>query len=535
MRALVLLLLLLLGCGDSNSADDPGGQPPLSSCATDLDCPLGLRCESSECVDETGLRPEQPEPLSFREPIAVGGRLLILSSDGNFVSILDPIRRSIRSVTLPQDPVDIAPLPDGQSAAILSRASRTLSVMDLSGDPSISRLHVGRTFEKLAVSAGGRWALLWTPDGVFPSDGTEGLVALVDLEAPSTPPVEKVLGRRHAAAFFRGADDVVIVAQGEVGIFEVEGFGTTEERGERLALPESHTEPSIRQVRLTPDGSTVLIQSLVSPDLIRIDVPSRTLTTLPLPGTPSSLALADDGTRVVAMLRDVGEAVWFDLLPGGGVVELRSASALLPRRECETAPCLHPAGNVSLSQDGRWAALSTTAADVAAFAALDLESGDVTIVPNLQKLVQRIALSPEGRTALVFHRAEPDPTIADPYEREVRRSQGYSVVALDTGTAQLQLSGSLAPEQSVFAPGGRTVAVTLVDQTLGRFRVDAVDRVGLLSRPHPLASAPEHLGVLEGETVWITQSHPLGRISFVDLLDGETNTLTGFALNGEIE
>lgn len=534
MYALVFLLLLLLGCGDSGPGDDIGGRPPLSSCTTDLDCPLGLRCESAACVDETGREPERPVPLSFQKPVAVGGRLLILSTEGNSVAILDPASRSVRSVAVPVEPVDLVAVPGRNAALILSKAARTLTLLDLGG-PSLQRQHLGRAFDKVSVSADGSRALLWTPDGVLSPDGVEGLFALVDLggltSGQPVPVIEKVVGRRHATVFFRGGSDVVVVAQSEVGIFEVEGFGSEEERGVRLPLPATHGEPSTRAIEATPDGSVVLIRSLVSPDLLVVDVPTRTLRPLALPGRPSGLALSSDGSRAVAVLRDVGEVVWFDVPSSPSAeVALHTAAVSLPERQCET--CLHPPGSVSLSADGRWAALVSTVDHVDAFATLDLDSGEWQTLAHLRKWVGRVDLAPDGRAAVVVHRSEPNPTVADPYEREVRRSEGYTIVDLETGTAQLQLTGVLVPGEAIFSPGGRRVGLSLSGE--GGFRVDAIDPAGLLSTPHPLPSRIEALGPLEGETIWISQSHPLGRISFLELVGGTMQTITGFALQGEV-
>jgi hypothetical protein len=51
-----------------------------------------------------------------------------------------------------------------------------------------------------------------------------------------------------------------------------------------------------------------------------------------------------------------------------------------------------------------------------------------------------------------------------------------------------------------------------------------------------LKSNAEDLGVLPGRpTVYISQTHDLGRISFYDTDSGEVQTITGFELNAAIE
>lgn len=328
----------------------------------------------------------------------------------------------------------------------------------------------------------------------------------------------------------------MVVAQSEIAIFDLT---QPEAPLLRIPLPASHSQPATRDALPTPDGSLLLIRSLVSPELLLFDVASRTLDSIALPGLPSDLVLSVDGSRAVVVIRELGEVIFFDLPDiAAAPVELQSVSVSLPGRDCVEPPCSMSAGRASLSRDGRLAALFTNAAPADAFAFLDLDSGIVEIVSPLHKLVDRVVLAPDGGSALVIHQAEVDPTVSDPYEREVRRSQGYSVVDLPIGRAQLQLTGTMVPGQPVFPEGGRTAAIPLADKALKQFRVDGISRETLVATPHPLASAPEFAGPLSSGgngAVWVTQTHPLGRISFLDVISGSMRTLTGFALHGEIE
>jgi hypothetical protein len=72
---------------------------------------------------------------------------------------------------------------------------------------------------------------------------------------------------------------------------------------------------------------------------------------------------------------------------------------------------------------------------------------------------------------------------------------------------------------------------------------EVLDYATLLHEQIELASPPEFLGVLPDRNAvdgveapaWVSQSHPLGRISFYDPEDGSVETLTGFELNAGIE
>jgi hypothetical protein len=50
-----------------------------------------------------------------------------------------------------------------------------------------------------------------------------------------------------------------------------------------------------------------------------------------------------------------------------------------------------------------------------------------------------------------------------------------------------------------------------------------------------LGSPPERVGILPGANqAFVAQRHPLGRVSFVDLVNDAVRTVTGFDLNSHI-
>ena len=81
-------------------------------------------------------------------------------------------------------------------------------------------------------------------------------------------------------------------------------------------------------------------------------------------------------------------------------------------------------------------------------------------------------------------------------------------------------------------------AVTLRSDAHRSYRVDALDLHSLVVSTLDLASAPQFAGALGGggdARVWVTQEHPAGRISFVDLAARTVRTATGYELNADID
>lgn len=534
MRWIFPAALLLAAACASSDAGESGDGGVLPGCVSDADCPLGLVCTNARCVDAAGLPPEEEAPVTFGRPVAVGSWLLVLSPEGNSVALLDADTLHLDSIPLPDEPIDLAPLPGADAVLILSRSGRALTYLE----PATRTLHVQqlvREFARISIAPDGAHALLWNPDGTLPADGAEGILASIDTAALAsgapTPPIERAAGRRHTDLFFRsGSGDAVVIGKSEITILDLADPAAAPTR---LELPPLHSEPTTREAVASVGGAFVLIRSLTSPDLLVLDVAARTLGTLTLPAPPSDLDLSADGLRAVAVLRSTSQIASFELPDAPTGVTLHDVQ--LPGTACETPFCTLPPGQAELSADGTKALLSTNVPGSEAFALLDLQTGTATTYDRLEKQLDRAILAPDGTTAVVIHRPQPDSTEADAYERAVDLAEGYTVVDLATGDRQLKLTGTLQPGEPVFAAGGAYAAVPLRgDEGVG---VDAIDRRTLVTSTLPLASAPEFAGPLsvDPDGVWITQVHPAGRISFVDLATHSVRTVTGFALHGEIE
>jgi hypothetical protein len=155
----------------------------------------------------------------------------------------------------------------------------------------------------------------------------------------------------------------------------------------------------------------------------------------------------------------------------------------------------------------------------------------------LQKAVRAVAFDPTGTKAIVFHAKAPgDPADADSFEEFVDRSYGYSLFDLDQGFAKLQLTpvelGALA-----FAPAAPLAYITLDggDEEGAVAQVQISDLHTGVVRSVTLGTPPDAVGVLpDAQVAFVSQRHPLGRISFIDIASGQMRTITGFDLNSRI-
>ncbi|WP_373045944.1 hypothetical protein [Vulgatibacter sp.] len=544
--------LVLAACGESAGesagASGDGGGGGLGGCTRDADCPAGLVCNAeARCVASDGLPPEEEESRIAARPAASAERLYVIAPFADAVTLIDPETLALESVPVPEEPVDLAVLPGEDAALVLSRSGRAISLLARQGGVvGLQVAPLARRFGAVALAPDGAWALLWTPEGMLPDAGAEGIVGLVDVDALRAglegPVADFAAGRRHTAVHFRtvadDAVDAVVVGKVEIAVFPL---GAEDPAPTRIALPALFAEIATREVVAAPDGSFLLLRSLAAPELAVFDVEARTLSTLPLPAPASDLDVTADGSLAVAVLRTTSQVAWFPLPAAlGDPAAVQVATVELPAIGCEEVPCLAAPGQVALAPDGSFAVLFSNAAPTESLGIFDPADGSTAIFSALEKQVHSVALSPDGTQALVFHLADPDSTAADLYERWVDQSEGYAVVDLERGIAQLKLTDSLVPREAVFATGDRYAGVTLRDDEAKRFGLDAIDLETLVTEPLQLASAPEFAGPLPASTpeqhhrIWVTQEHPAGRIGIARLDERTVRTITGFELESEV-
>lgn len=528
--------LACCACGaDSESAQrGPGGgnENPgtLGPCGRDLDCPSGLICVATRCVSPDDLMPPDVEerPASER-PAASERHIFALSPDTDTVAVIDAATLAIEAVHVPADPVAVAVLPGSDACAALSRDGRALSLISAeTSPPSVEVIKLPRRFSRVSVAPDASLAVAWTQALDTPDEGTEGLVAIVPFDGSA--PVELAAGYRHTDILFRTragrVEAVVAVGKDETAVIDLARAAEAGYVPPRLRHPEGYTDVLGREVVSAPDARYVLMRSFAAPQLAALVVDTGTVATVPLPALATDLDVVGTGTLAVASLRATSQLALVRLpeaLTSSAAVRLVDVGGT-------------SAGQAELSPDTRFAAVFSTADASEHFAWVELATGRTRIFDRLRKRIRSIGIAPGGGHAVVIHRPVVTSSAADPYEREVDQDEGYSIVDLSRGLAQLKRTEHVPPLHLVFTTDGTHAVVTLRDDTRRIFRAEVADLATLVIQPRALASAPQFAGPLPGGgRVWITQVHPAGRISFLDTITGALRTATGYYLNAGIE
>ena len=117
----------------------------------------------------------------------------------------------------------------------------------------------------------------------------------------------------------------------------------------------------------------------------------------------------------------------------------------------------------------------------------------------------------------------------------IAQSPAYSIVHLETGYSRLIPTQSEVKSSAFWSASSDSEAFAFLifnDEA----RVDRVDLGDLSVETRHLGSLAVDVGQVTARgKIWINQEHPLGRISFWDILSGELLTLTGFELNRRVQ
>ncbi len=510
-----------------------------SSCTTNASCPGGFTCEAGRCLPpET----EQNRGLADAPPIATPRYVYALNPSAASVARIDPLSLTIEAIPVGPGPVALRALPGEDAAIALSFDDASLSVIDSKTLPSkVTRLSLRRQFGRLDVSTDGKFAVAWPDPASPPASGAEGIFALIDVArlragAPAAEVFsERAGGFRITDMVFRveggRATRLFVFAKSTISTFDL--TNSTAALPTRVTLPPSFsTEVTNREVVASRDGRVVMLRSTVAAQLAAFD--GVALSPVPLPEVATDLDLLPDGTAAVAALRRAGSVAYIelprDLVDPAGIDTFAVADGGVGQ---VALPDITPDG-------GMFAFVWSNATRDENLSRVDFPSGRVTRY-TVEKVVDEVAVSPDGTSALIVHQANPQTTATDPYEASVDRDEGFSVFDVSSGFAQLQRTGTTKPTRYAFSPRGGYLGVALRNDSQKRYQLQAVNLGSLVSTTLTLASTPLFMGTvpeapgITPHRVFVSQQHPAGRISVIQLDSGQVRTATGFTLNGEIQ
>jgi len=567
VRSVVMaaLLLGLAGCGNGEglgAADNARGgtsngaaTPPTGPAGGSSGAP-GSVFDPSDLNNMNGadgdpiLPPEIEVKLDFELPQASQRFVYAANPESGTVVIIDAETLTIQTVETGDRPTFLQTLRGTDDAIVLNVGSDDATILR-SPDTKLttSTVDVVPGANVIAVAPDGKHAVVYF-NAVYSSAGSATGsfqdVTVLTLEPGKDRGIGMTVGFRPREIVF-AADGNAAYAVTDDGV-SVLDFETIDEDGSgiaRLVTLGADVDQTSLDVSISPDGRYALARQPAESAIRLVDLGKGTIETLDLADLmlPDPDADADAGTGDARV-----EITDLDLAPNGefalAVLRNQDAVVRIPvpdafedagRLRVYTIPG-QLFGSVEIAPEADRALLYTTAAEVERITILPLTGDEPPHTVALRKLVQAVAIAPDGKTALIMHAK----LVGDPNEpgidadTMIDRKYGYSVLRLSTGDVKLQVT-DIPAKTFTITPDGSLVFLLFRDDPTFVREVHEVDAASFLVQKIRLGSPPISLGAVpSSERLFVNQEHPDGRITLIDWKTNEQRTVTGFELNSRI-
>jgi hypothetical protein len=511
--------------------------------------------------------PEQEHEESYTVPSVSGHWIWTANPESGRVALIDALSARVTTANAGLAPTYLAALrgndDDESGAIVVNVGSRDVSVFRSTAGAitSVAKVPLGAAANRLSVSPSSRWVIAWSDASLVPrADPTEGMQDVTVLDLDAAPPKAQRLsvGYRPNRVFI-SADEgrAFVVSEPSVSVIELGGDDTARVLRD-VEITSNPTEAaSARDVTVTSDGALFFVRRNDAAFVEAVSLDDGRRVSVNLPGPVTDLDLSPDGTSAFAVVR--GRPAPFDASGGSG----GAGNAQAPGTG-EGGIGGDPGGTGGGGDDGTGGTAVDSTVAVLPVGTV-LESPGIYRSIGIPGVVGSIAVSPSGNTALLYTNAtasdrvviletdtgRPRTVVVEAPVRAVLPAPdgAHAVVLLGPATGSTKPGGfALLPVKERFPPrivgtdappvavavGDAHALVTIAGQGLpsgvyfARFPQLHPEFVRLGSVPLAAAILPD---VQRG---FVAQSHPEGRITFIDLVTGEPRTITGFELGAKV-
>ncbi|MBW2278008.1 MAG: hypothetical protein JRF63_10975 [Deltaproteobacteria bacterium] len=558
---LVFALALASGCGGEYADGDDDSQDAASSadagsfqpeCFSANECPTGWTCsEFGTCVPpppsatDGGVEPPPEVEYEMGAPVSSLRFIYVAMTELDALAKIDGTTLAVTSLHVGEAPEVIATAPGTDTAVALDSINGTATVIRPTVDNDLKvTMATLPHLNQLVIDPTGSYAVSWFDlnKAVAQAGGLDFVdqigsfqdVTVIDLTPGEEHAVDLTVGfRPREVEFDEAGTRAFVVTEDGISVIDLE---QATDEGPSIVPPipvtgDPFADPETIEVDIVSTGSYAIIREhgLAQIRVLSLDgADTGDSWVLPLPAEPSDIDLSPDGTRAYAVLRDAFALAVIDV-PGDALapdgIELISLGDEL-------------VGSLILSRDGYTGILFTNAFLEERLTVIDLEQAGYPLATYpLQKSIRHVQLSPDGDKALIVHAKQiGDPGEATTFDEYIDRSYGYSVFDVAEGFAKLQIT-PVDPGSFTF-PDSAPLAYLILDGGDAEGAIAEVQTIELdtgVVRSTDLGSPPSSVGVLpHAGNAFISQRHPLGRVSFIDIASGEVRTITGFDLNSRI-
>lgn len=528
----LISMLGLIACGADFAfdSDDPSMRPPPAqedvAGSPDADSDVGMGAEPP------GEDREEEERVVLVSPAATENFLFLANrTRGTLVRAqLAGARVRVASSPVGPDPSMVVAWPGRDGALTINAGDGSVSRVRVDGDTAVVDRHRPASgINRWTVDPAGRWAVAWW-DGAALEGGRSGAVSevyLYDLEREELKPWQISTGAWVRAVHFpEETRALVVVTEDGVSTRPLDAL-----TGDAFLPPvgllledESPNDFAIRDALLLSDGETLVVRHQLRPALRVLHAGTGEVRDVEFDVPVTDLAALEGEGSVLVTLRESGELVVLDLFDDAAMPVTLDLGESLGR-------------TLVAADTGRTLSFTTLGEvmETTRVALTDLSTGTVRIV-DVRKGVLAGALSPDGRSAILLHRRIALPVQAGLPEQELlARLPAWSIVDMEEGTTKL-VATTWDPALVTFDTLGAWAMVLATDGQPGRNELSLLNLETLATRTRSFPLEPGFIGFLPGRSIgFVSEEHPLGRLTFLDLDRDETREVTGFELNAFTE
>lgn len=514
--ALVGWLSPLVGCSADYAMTDGSDRDTSVDASSDDNGPGGGG-------SDTGVPPEEEDDRLSLRPAQTTVYVFVANPDRDTVTRINVGTQEVRTVGVGHVPNAVTTTPDNATAVVFNAGGDSVSLIDTEL-LTVDTVGVRDNLNTMSLSPDGKYAVLWHDAKAVDVDSGSGgaasynEVSLVNVDGRSH--VALVVGfNPKGVRFTRDGTRAIVFSNASIASIDLTG-DTPEPTYIPIADPLD--APSAEEVEIDPAGRYVFVRQAGTDLLTIVDLVSREVDAVPVGQNPTDLDLTPDGLGAVVVSRAALEVSVFS------VADPFADPRVVP------FPDDTPFGSVLVGADDL-AVLFTNATPADRYALWTLSSDEIALHP-LVKPATSVVRTPTGDSLMVVHSAtdNPDGSTPLPYQKK----PAVSLIDLtDFRTNTISLSAPILGFAN--SSDGKRGYVTMVDKPY----MEVLDYQTLIYEEVPLRSNAVFVGVLpdldlgDGDEppAWVSQIHPLGRMSFYDPDDASLETITGFELNGAIE
>lgn len=544
-----------IACGEAGYELEPASPDAGSSgtleCFSSNECPTGWTCsEFGVCQSplpdaDGGVLPAPEVEYELGEPVSSLRYVYVAMTELDALAKIDGTTLAVTSLSVGERPKVLAAAPGSDTVVVLDSQNGTATVVrPTSVADEKTTFATLPELNRMVIDPRGHYAVAWfdLDQAIEDAGGLDGVgqigsfqdVTIVSLVPGQMTAVDLTVGFRPSTVEFDDAGThAYVITEDGVSVIDLAAAVNS---GPTIVAPvpisdDPFADPTSFEVAVVGTGEYAVVRRAGFAELriVRlVGAAAGESWVIPLAAVPSDVDLAPDGSRAYAVLREASMLAIIDV-PGDGQdpagVELVDLGGVV-------------AGSLILSRDGSRGALFTNALVREEITVVELATaGYPHHVRPLEKSIRTAAFDPTGERLLITHTKMPgDPNAAGSFDEFIDRSYGYSVFDVGAGFAKLQIT-PVDPGSTAFAPGDPFAYVVLDggDAEGAVAQLQIIELITGVVRTVALGSPPDAVGVLPGaEVAFVSQRHPLGRVSFIDITTGAMRTVTGFDLNSRI-